>query len=279
MRLVAWNCNMALHRKLAALLALRPDIAVLSECASPQRLAERLGAGALACEPVWIGANRDKGLAVLAFNGYRARLAEEAYRRSLRFIAPIRIEGPLRFNLLAVWAQNFSDGIRRKRQPGPLRLALTRDYRAFLGDGPAIVAGDFNNNIFWDRPGYLINHAQAVRLLEGYGLVSAYHHARGEAQGAETEPTLYWRDRLKDGPTYHIDYIFLPRAWAADIREMSVGGFETWCGAGLSDHVPVVVDVAPQGRFTTEDTERQSRNRKGRRPGIQRTFETTDERR
>jgi exodeoxyribonuclease-3 len=71
----------------------------------------------------------------------------------------------------------------------------------------------------------------------------AYHHARGEAQGAETEPTLYWRDRLKDGPTYHIDYIFLPRAWVADIREMRVGGFEEWCGAGLSDHVPVVVDV------------------------------------
>ena len=184
MRIVAWNCNMALHRKLAALLALRPDVAVLSECASPERLAERLGAAGLGCEPVWIGANRDKGLAVLAFNGYRARLAEEAYRRSLRFIAPIRIEGPLRFNLLAVWAQNFSDGIRRKRQPGPLRLALTRDYRAFLGEGPAIVAGDFNNNIFWDRPGYLINHSHTVSLLENYGLVSAYHHARGEAQGA-----------------------------------------------------------------------------------------------
>jgi exodeoxyribonuclease-3 len=247
-RLVAWNCNMALHRKLAALLALRPDVAVLSECASPERLAERLGAAGLGCEPVWIGVNRDKGLAVLAFNGYRARLADEAYRRSLRFIAPIRIEGPLCFNLLAVWAQNFSDGIRRKRQHGPLRLALTRDYRAFLGEGPAIVAGDFNNNIFWDKPGYLINHTHTVTLLESYGLVSAYHHARGEAQGAEKEPTLYWRDRLKDGPTYHIDYIFLPRAWSADIREMHVGGFEEWCGAGLSDHVPVVVEIARQER-------------------------------
>ena len=246
---------MALHRKLPALLALKPDVAVLSECASPERLVERLGAGALGCEPVWIGANRDKGLAVLAFNGYRARLVDDLYRRSLRFIAPVRIEGPTSFNLLAVWAQNFSDGIRRKRQPGPLRLALTRDYRAFLGEGPAIVAGDFNNNIFWDKPGYLINHAHAVALLENYGLVSAYHHARGEAQGAETEPTLYWRDRLKDGPTYHIDYIFLPRAWAADIREMSVGGFEPWCGAGLSDHVPLVVDVLPPEGFTTENTE------------------------
>jgi len=245
MRLVAWNCNMALHRKLAALMALKPDVAVLSECASPARLLERLGPGTLDCEPIWVGANRDKGLAVLGFNGYRARLADDVYRKSLRFIAPVRIEGPLRFNLLAVWAQNFSDGIRRKRQPGPLRLALTRDYRAFLGAGPAIVAGDFNNNIFWDRPGYLINHSHTVALLENYGLVSAYHHARGEAQGAESEPTLYWRDRLKDGPTYHIDYVFVPRTWAAGIREMSVGTFDDWCGARLSDHVPLVVDVAP----------------------------------
>jgi len=256
MRLVAWNCNMALHRKLAALLALKPDVAVLSECAAPERLAERLGAGAFDDAPVWIGANRDKGLAVLAFNGYRARLADDLYRRSLRFIAPVRIEGPTSFNLLAVWAQNFSDGIRRKRQPGPLRLALTRDYREFLGAGPAIVAGDFNNNIFWDKPGYLINHSHAVSLLERYGLVSAYHHARGEAQGAETEPTHYWRDRKKDGPTYHIDYVFLPRAWAAGMREMRVGSFEDWCGARLSDHVPLVVDVVPkEERITTEDTE------------------------
>ncbi len=246
MRLVAWNCNMALHRKLAALRALRPDVAVLPECASPQRLAERLGAASLDCSMAWIGANRDKGLAVLGFNGYRVRLVEETYRRSLRFIAPVRIEGPTPFNLLAVWAQNFSDGVRRKRQPGPLRLALTRDYRDFLSQGPAVVAGDFNNNIFWDKPGYRANHAHAVALLERYGLVSAYHHARGEAQGAEAEPTHYWRDRRKDGPTYHIDYVFLPRVWAADLREVSVGSFESWCGNGLSDHVPVVVEVAVQ---------------------------------
>lgn len=245
MRLVAWNCNMALHRKLTALMALRPDVAVLPECASPERLAARLGATTLDGAPVWIGCNPDKGLAVLAFNGYRARLAEDVYQKTLRFIAPVRIEGPVRFNLLAVWAQNFSDGIRRKRQAGPVRRGLARYYRAFLSEGPAIAAGDFNNSIYWDRPGYLINHAHAVALLESYGLVSAYHHARGESQGAESEPTHYWRDRRKDGPTYHIDYVFLPRDWAGALREMTVGSFEDWCGAGLSDHVPLVVDIVP----------------------------------
>lgn len=235
---------MALHRKLAALRALRPDVAVISECASPERLREKLSPEDLGCDPVWIGRNRDKGLAVFAFNGYRAALAEDLCRTSLRFIAPVRIEGPMTFNLLAVWAQNFSAGIRRKRQPGPLRLSLVRHHREFLCAGPAVVAGDFNNNIYWDRPGHLMNHEHTVALLDRYGLASAYHHARGEAQGAETQPTHYWRDRRKDGPTYHIDYVFVPTAWTDKVDEMTVGNFEDWCGSGLSDHVPLTVDVA-----------------------------------
>jgi hypothetical protein len=27
------------------------------------------------------------------------------------------------------------------------------------------------------------------------------------------------------------------------VRELAIGTFEDWCGAGLSDHVPIVVDV------------------------------------
>ena len=33
MRIVAWNCNMALHKKYEHLLALRPDVAAIPECA------------------------------------------------------------------------------------------------------------------------------------------------------------------------------------------------------------------------------------------------------
>ena len=56
-------------------------------------------------------------------------------------------------------------------------------------------------------------------------------------------PTLYWRDRKKDGPTYHIDYVFVPTQWLGSVRELAVGSFEEWCGSGLSDHVPILVDV------------------------------------
>jgi endonuclease/exonuclease/phosphatase (EEP) superfamily protein YafD len=174
-------------------------------------------------------------------NGYRARLAEPFYP-TIRHIAPVHITGPVDCNLLAVWAQNASAGINRKHQLGPLRRAL-RKYRTFLTERASIVAGDFNNNVFWHRPGWRINHANAVASLAKLGLVSAYHELRGEMQGGESVPTLYWRDRKKDGPCYHIDYIFLKAQMLAQVSELAVGSYDDWCGSGLSDHVPIVVDL------------------------------------
>ena len=242
MRIVAWNCNMALDRKVDVLLDLAPDIAVVCECAEPERLRLRSKAAWMQGDPVWIGRNPHKGLAVFAFNGYAVRLAA-SYHAALRYIAPVHVGGPTESNLFAVWAQNASAGGIRKHQLGPLRRALSR-YKSFLGERPAVIAGDLNSNTIWDKPGWRINHSTKVRILEeSFGLVSAYHAIRGEAHGAESEPTLYWRDRTKDGPTYHIDYVFMPSLWIDKVRELSIGTFETWCGSGLSDHVPVVVDV------------------------------------
>ena len=164
---------------------------------------------------MWVGRNPHKGLAVLAFNGYAARLAAP-YHPRLRYVAAVHVSGPTTCNLLAVWAQNASAGVNRKRQIGPLRRALVR-YREFLGERPTIVAGDLNSNAIWDKPGWRNNHTTTVEVLAGLGLVSAYHAMRGEAHGAESVPTLYWRDRTKDGPTYHIDYVFLPDRWIGKV--------------------------------------------------------------
>lgn len=241
MRLVTWNCNMAMHRKLEALRSLAPDIAVLCECARPDIVAERAGLADLGAESVWIGANHHKGLAVLGFNRYRVAL-DPRYRALHRYVAPVQVSGRRRFNLLAVWAQNFSAGITRKRQPGPLRLALRRYYE-FLSEEPSVAAGDFNNNLIWDKPGWLMNFSHTVEVLAGLRLASVYHQVTGEAFGKESTPTIYWRDRTKDGPTYHIDYVFAPHLWLRKVRSIEVGRFEDWCGSKLSDHVPLIVDL------------------------------------
>lgn len=232
---------MALHRKFDALMALRPDVAVISECAEPERLQAKSERDWIEGEPVWVGRHADKGLAVFCFNGYQATL-DPAYSARLHDIAPVRITGPNSFNLLAVWAQNASAGVTRKHQPGPLRLALTR-YRDFLTADDAVVAGDWNSSAIWDKPGWRINHMTKVRVLDGLNLVSAYHETMSEPQGKETIPTHYWRDRREDGPTYHIDFAFVPRHWTNRISHFEIGSFADWCGNKLSDHVPIIFDV------------------------------------
>lgn len=239
MRIVFWNCAMALHRKWAALTALSPDVAVIGECATPEVLTRR-GVTGLEGRCQWMGRNPNKGLGVFAFNGYRLR-RHAPFRPTLQHVLPVEVTGPEHCNLLAVWAMNASGGVTRKHQLGPLRRGLAA-YRDFLANGPAVVGGDLNSNAIWDKPGWRINHMALVEKLAGLGLASAYHLETGEAHGAERVPTCYWRDRRKDGPTYHLDYAFVP---PAALRGLAVGSFEDWVGTGLSDHVPLVVDLAP----------------------------------
>jgi exodeoxyribonuclease-3 len=249
MRLVAWNCAMALHRKLDALTRLRPDVAVISEAAEPARLIAREPAFADA-SMIWIGSKPNKGLLIAGFGGVRVEMSRHRYDPRLHWMAPVSVHGlpgmtePLR--LLGVWAQNANEGNRQKANPGYLQDALRR-YRRFLSGGPAVVAGDFNNHVLWDKPGWRMNHANEIAALSRLGLTSAYHAARGIAAGDETDPTLYWRDRTRDGPAYHIDYIFMRRDWAAMPFRLDVGGFDDWVGPGLSDHVPLTLDIDPRG--------------------------------
>jgi endonuclease/exonuclease/phosphatase family metal-dependent hydrolase len=114
-------------------------------------------------------------------------------------------------------------------------------YRSLFEAAPTVLLGDLNSNAIWDRshPADL-NHSALIRLLDGLGLVSSYHHFFGEAQGEETRPTCYllWK---KERP-YHIDYCFVPTSWATRIRQVEVGSYDSW--KQHSDHRPLVVDIA-----------------------------------
>jgi len=65
------------------------------------------------------------------------------------------------------------------------------------------------------------------------------------AQGAETHPTFYWRTRSVDGPTYHIDYAFVPQASVGRLQSVVVGTRDDWIATGLSDHAPLILDFDP----------------------------------
>jgi hypothetical protein len=46
-----------------------------------------------------------------------------------------------------------------------------------------------------------------------------------------------------EGPKYHVDYCFLPLEWCSHLREVEVATKDAWVGKGLSDHVPLIVDL------------------------------------
>jgi exodeoxyribonuclease-3 len=140
LRIVTWNCNMALRHKFEALLSLRPDVAIIQECAEPDGDA---GRGWLpACRDAdWIGFNAQKGLGIFTFGDLTLR-RHRSFAESFSLYLPVEIDGPCRFNLLGVWVADA-----RKIPPGatndPLRAISF--YRPFLAGAPAVVAGDFNH--------------------------------------------------------------------------------------------------------------------------------------
>jgi len=119
-----------------------------------------------------------------------------------------------------------------------------------LTSAPAIVAGDFNNHPTWDKPGRLNTHANTVEAMTGLGLISAYHAFHKVDSGKGKEPTLYWRNRTKEDPRYHIDYCFVPKSWTGLLRQVTVGSFDPWIK--LSDHMPLIVDLeSPERNFAS----------------------------
>jgi len=232
--MVVWNCRMGLARKLDALLELRPDVAILPEAGDQSRLSTSV-LKAHGLSYVWIGRNHTKGLGVLVRAPYQLTAAPDL-DSSLEWVLPLRITGPMSFTLLAVWAMNHRAS-NKKPGEGQLRQ-VDRAIDLFenaLRAGPLVVAGDFNNAVHWDRrgrPDAPGNFAVTAGRLESLGLVSAYHATRGVDFGAERDPTIYWQSNTIDGPTFHIDYCFVPAAWTDHIR-VDVGAFADWVGTRL----------------------------------------------
>jgi endonuclease/exonuclease/phosphatase family metal-dependent hydrolase len=182
----------------------------------------------------WTGVNRHKGLGVLVRPPWR--IVRRARAADLpRYLQPLHIDGPEPFVLWAVWACHV--GV--DRYVRGVHRALD-DFARLLAKYPTVMLGDFNSNTFWDaeHPEDR-SHSALVRRLADAGLVSAYHHHRGEAQGKETVPTFF-EYRHAHRP-YHIDYCFLPAAWAPRMRRVTVGAHAEW--AGLSDHMPLCVEL------------------------------------
>ena len=111
-------------------------------------------------------------------------------------------------------------------------------YREEIETRDVVLAGDLNCSAQTANPK---GHLRNVASLRNLGMESAYHAFHGMEQGDEKVGTLYWR-WSRDLP-FHCDQAFVPSSWASVITEATVGTFDDWVGARISDHVPVVVQV------------------------------------
>jgi endonuclease/exonuclease/phosphatase family metal-dependent hydrolase len=222
MRIVTWNCGRGpLERKLEALRALNADLAVITEAPPPT---------AAMSEIIWYPSGKC-GIGVWA----RAPFSAHALQTSAlpNCVVPLRVEGPVSFNLLAVWTkltpsyrEAFANGLEA--------------YEHLIAAGPTIVAGDFNGNANWDTPTTRIPWRSAFTRLSTLGLSSAYHTHTGEDFGTETTATHFHQYKLEK--PYHVDFCFVPTHWMATGCAVSVGTFAEW--HRFSDHVPIIVDLA-----------------------------------
>ena len=222
MRLITWNCaNGKYELKRNKLLELQPDIAVIQEAGL---------SGTSFGKDHWFGANLSVGVGVINSNYYEIETFE-SYNSEMWSIIPLRIRRNIDFNLLAVWTRKDS------RYIEGLNRALNI-YESFLLEKPSIIIGDFNANAIWDNASnnYGINKV-AQRMMQEYGLKSAYHHFFNESFGNETHPTrFHHRDRSKP---YHVDYCFLPENW--EIINVEIGDLNEWLS--YSDHLPLIIDI------------------------------------
>jgi exodeoxyribonuclease III len=237
MRIVVWNAHQALYRKQYALNRLRPDIAVIPECADDIEAPE-------GCF-VWVGKNHSKGLGVLSYGEYR--LTRLAYDPRVKWAIPISVTGPHVFFLLALW----------NMPPYDQDVKAIDRYHRMLVSRPAVVAGDFNVNPNIQRQsGAEWEWIDSTRqrdprfFLEDTPSVSAYHKYTHEAPGAETRATHYWLYKRQGRIRYHFDYCFIPESWR--LGSVRVGTFDAWVRTRLSDHVPLIVDVYPTARWQSD---------------------------
>jgi endonuclease/exonuclease/phosphatase family metal-dependent hydrolase len=230
-RILVWNLNMAAHKKIALLRRLEPDLAILPECAAPEVIVSKCPEFTFA-DAQWQERSRHKGLGVFSFGNVRLTRSPSFDPRFEVFL-PLRVTGRSRFHLLAVWALNFraASGL---TMPDALRF-----YRRFLSRRAAVVAGDFNNSVFWDRPGKRTNFVGVANSLSQLGLASAYHAVTGESFAQERQSTLWFLKRPHQG--YHIDYCFMPQTWFSRSVSVWVGQHKEWLTH--SDHAPLVVSI------------------------------------
>jgi exonuclease III len=184
MKIVSWNCNGALRKKLDKLLTIEADVYVIQECEDPSRASDKRYKE-WASNYLWRGSNKNKGLGVFAKRGEALDLLPLDGDGLESFIA-CRVH--CRHTLLAVWTREANSPT--FKYIGQLWKYLQR-HKEYLAKANPWVIGDLNSNACWDVWDRWWNHSDVVRELDEIGIRSLYHHQFRQDQGKESQPTFF----------------------------------------------------------------------------------------
>jgi len=224
---------MAFRKKAPYILAYKPDILVIPECENPERL--NFGKSVkVPTDIIWHGSNPHKGLGVFSYNKDLKLKLLDVHNDEFRIVLPIEVTGgQYQFILFAIWAFNPLD--QHYIYVGQIWKAI-HHYESLLQNNNVILAGDFNSNVLWDKPGKRVNHTDLVSKLSSLNISSSYHSFFNIKHGAELHPTFYLY-RHKRRP-YHLDYCFASDSLIQKLEHVEVSSHRKW--AKYSDHVPLV---------------------------------------
>lgn len=229
MRIVTWNACGAYRRKFQKIHALKPDIVIIAE-------AEQAFFKSRNLPYVWQGKDPSKkGVGIYALLDKANLLLAEAPKS--KHMMPVILKlADQEFHILVVWSQ--------KEEGSDYIAGMNKDmpkYKEFLAHPNSFVIGDWNSSVALDEKygGEEVGHNALVRLLESWGLASAYHHWHDmDKHGDEAHPTFFHTKKLSR--PFHIDYLFVPKNVAKKLKSVSVGAPQQWLE--LSDHMPLIID-------------------------------------
>lgn len=251
LKIVSWNCNGALRKKLIEADSLGADVLIVQECEDPAQSTKAYQDWA--SNYLWVGTSKNKGIGVFPKNGHiveklmwsgsyqidglhtRSR-STQWKTEDLKLFLPFKINNT--YTVLSCWtkggdAQAFG-------YIGQLWKYL-QIHRKDMSCDKMMIIGDLNSNAIWDKEDRWWSHSDIVAELAHMGINSLYHRQEGEIQGKETRPTFYLH-RKAEKP-YHIDYAFMSSDCIGD-SSLEVGAYDDWISS--SDHMPISIKLQEQ---------------------------------
>lgn len=230
LKIITWNCNMAFRKKARLILKHKPDILIIQECEALENII--FDEITTLTDKFWYGENRNKGLGVFSFSGYKIKPLN-CHNPNFKTIVPLRVTGEINFNLFAVWAKKNPDDP-KCNYLGQVWKAI-HFYKKLLSE-PSMLIGDFNG---WNLDGSITKDSDEsiVSFLLKRNINSAYHAFFGNEYGQEKHATHYWhknRDRK-----FHIDYCFASDSFIPE--KVEIGTRREWIKH--SDHTPLIVTM------------------------------------